>query len=109
MKTKVLITGAKGQLAKTIKELFFNDTDNLEFVFVSKSDLDISNEKHVSSFLSINNFDYCVNCAAYTNVEQSELQPELAYKTNTNAVKTLAVACKKKQCCSHTYLYRLCV
>lgn len=94
MKTKVLITGAKGQLAKTIKNLYSNSTHNLEFVFTSKTDLDITNKDQVLYFFNKFQFDYCINCAAYTNVEQSELEPELAIKVNAEAVKTLAEVCK---------------
>ena len=52
MKTKILITGAKGQLAKTINNLYSNNTDNLEFVFASKVDLDITNKDQVLSFFN---------------------------------------------------------
>ena len=94
MKTKILITGAKGQLAKTINNLYSYNTDNLEFVFASKADLDITNKDQVLSFFNKHEFDYCVNCAAYTNVEQSELQPDLAHEVNVEAVKTLAEVCE---------------
>lgn len=94
MKTKILITGAKGQLAKTIHHLYANNNLNLEFVFTSKTELDITNKVQVSSFFDNHQFDYCINCAAYTNVEQSELEPDLALKVNAEAVKTLAEVCK---------------
>ena len=94
MKKKILVTGAKGQLARTIKDLYSNNTYNLEFVFASKTDLDITNRDQVSTFFTKQQFDYCINCAAYTNVEQSEVQPHLAYKVNTKAVKILAEECK---------------
>ncbi|MCH7524246.1 MAG: dTDP-4-dehydrorhamnose reductase, partial [Bacteroidetes bacterium] len=41
-----------------------------------------------------NNFDYCINCAAFTNVEQAEKTPEIAFKINAKAVKHLAQICK---------------
>lgn len=94
MRTKILVTGAGGQLGKTIEERYAKNTINLEFVFVSKATLDITEKESISSIFKIHNFDYCINCAAYTNVEQSEKTPEIAYKINAEGVKNLAEVCK---------------
>lgn len=94
MKTKILVTGAQGQLAKTFYNLYHQKTDDLEFTFVSKSDLDITNKTQLVSFFKTHQFNYCLNCAAYTNVEQSENLPDIAYKVNAEAVKILAKVCK---------------
>ena len=40
--TKILVTGASGQLGKTIKELYSNNKIGLNFTFVTKEDLDIT-------------------------------------------------------------------
>ncbi|WP_452599558.1 dTDP-4-dehydrorhamnose reductase [Pontimicrobium sp. MEBiC01747] len=92
---KVLVTGANGQLGQTIKELFFENDKNIEFVFVKKADLDISNVEKLKAFFKETNFDYCINCAAYTNVEQAEDSQELAFKINAEAVKNIATICNK--------------
>jgi len=91
----VLVTGANGQLGKTIKELYQNNDIDLEFVFVSKETLDISNKDNLEIYLKNNSFDYCINCAAYTNVEQAEKTPKIAYKVNAESVKNLAYICNK--------------
>ena len=93
MKTKVLVTGAQGQLAQTLKELYVAD-DNIDFTFTSKFDLDITNSEEVSTFFIQNSFEFCINCAAYTNVEQAETTPEAAFLVNAEGVKNLANACK---------------
>lgn len=93
MKTKVLVTGSNGQLAKTLQTLYTNNADNIEFVFLSKEELDIANNKSVANIFSKFQFQYCINCAAYTNVEEAEDFPELAYQINRDAVKILATAC----------------
>ncbi|WP_142784485.1 dTDP-4-dehydrorhamnose reductase [Changchengzhania lutea] len=93
--TTILVTGANGQLGKTIQELYSENTSGLDFKFVSKSELDITSEDLVESFFKENKFDYCINCAAYTNVEQAEKTPEIAFKVNAEAVKNLARACKE--------------
>lgn len=93
MKT-ILVTGVKGQLAQTIQEVYSKNKE-FNFTFVSKQDIDITQENDVNFLFTSANFDYCINCAAYTNVEQAELDKEQAYKVNAEAVKYLATACNK--------------
>jgi dTDP-4-dehydrorhamnose reductase len=93
MHKKILVTGASGQLGKTIEELYADNALGLDFVFVSKEVLDITNNKDIETFFNKNTFDFCINCAAYTNVEQAEKTPEIAYKINSEGVKNLADAC----------------
>lgn len=95
MTKKVLVTGANGQLGKTIKDLFEENKIGLKFVFVSKEDLDISKNEALNSFFKNNSFHYCINCAAYTNVEQAEKTPEIAFKINAEGVKNLAHKCEE--------------
>ena len=91
----ILVTGANGQLGKTIEELYSNNEDGIHFTFVSKETLDITNASELKSFFNKINYNYCINCAAYTNVEQAEKTPEIAYKVNAEGVKNLAEACKE--------------
>lgn len=95
MKKRILVTGANGQLGKTIEELYAENNAYFDFVLVSKDVLDITKNTLVNSFFNENKFDYCINCAAYTNVEQAEKTPEIAYKVNAEGVKNLAEACKE--------------
>lgn len=97
MKTRVLVTGANGQLGRTIKELYEINDYNIEFVFVTKTELDITEEEKLHRYFEANSFDYCINCAAYTDVEQAEKTPEIAFKVNAEGVKYLAEACKKNK------------
>ena len=94
MKSKVLVTGANGQLGKTIQELYSKNEVNLDFTFVTKKELDITDKVKVDQYFKNHLFNYCINCAAYTNVEQSEKTPEIAYKVNGEGVKNIAEACK---------------
>lgn len=95
MNKRVLVTGANGQLGKTINELFFINESNLEFTFVTKKELDITQKLELKLFFENNEFDFCINCAAYTNVEQAEKTPETAYKVNAEGAKYLAETCKE--------------
>ncbi len=91
---KVLITGANGQLGRCIKDASIK-YPGIEFIFASRADLDIDEETSVETFFSTNKFDYCINTAAYTNVDEAESDSENAFKTNAEGVKYLALQCKK--------------
>jgi dTDP-4-dehydrorhamnose reductase len=93
--TTILVTGANGQLGLTIKELFTNNSLGLDFTFVTKEELDITNKAALNIFFENKHFDYCINCAAYTNVEQAEKTPEIAFKVNAEGVKYLVEVCKE--------------
>jgi dTDP-4-dehydrorhamnose reductase len=97
MNTEVLVTGAQGQLGQTIQQLFGLQEGNIVFTYVSKKELDITNKKQVDSFFNQYKFNYCINCAAYTNVEQAEKTPEIAFKVNAEGVKYLAEGCLKNK------------
>ncbi|UAB81926.1 dTDP-4-dehydrorhamnose reductase [Marixanthomonas sp. SCSIO 43207] len=89
---QVLVTGANGQLGKCIKDAS-NHYSNIQFTFTSKEELDITNLHKVTDFFKLNTFDYCINAAAYTNVEKAESEEETAFLVNAEAVKNLAETC----------------
>lgn len=92
----ILVTGANGQLGETLKEHFEDNSMDLNFVFASKEVLNITKREELSIYFNKNEFDYCINCAAYTNVEQAEKTPEIAYNINAEGVKNLAQICNNK-------------
>ncbi|WP_177764870.1 dTDP-4-dehydrorhamnose reductase [Flavobacterium sp. I3-2] len=92
---KVLITGSSGQLGQCIKEISLNETD-LEFVFVSRNELDITKQSDVKIFFDKNKFDFVINCAAYTAVDKAESDIENARLVNVLATKYLAQATAKQ-------------
>lgn len=91
---RILITGANGQLGLCIQDASLNFS-HLEFIFVSKDDLDIRNHESLKNFFKTNHFDYCINTAAYTNVEKAESDSENAFAINAESVKNLATTCKE--------------
>ncbi|AZQ59695.1 dTDP-4-dehydrorhamnose reductase [Maribacter sp. MJ134] len=93
----ILVTGAKGQLGSSIQELV-KGLGLYQFVFTDSETLDITNEKDISNFFKETNFDYCINCAAYTAVDRAEIETELCYKSNAEAVQILAKTCAKHSC-----------
>jgi dTDP-4-dehydrorhamnose reductase len=93
MKT-VLVTGANGQLGLAIQAAT-TDFPELKFVFAGKAELDITNEKEIAAFFENNQLDYCINAAAYTDVDKAEEEPRAAFLLNETAPRLLAEACKK--------------
>ncbi len=90
---KVLVTGASGQLGKAIRALA-GEYPEVSFHFAERKDLDITEKESVNALFSNNHFDYCINCAAYTDVEQAEKTPQIAFEVNERGVANLAEACK---------------
>ena len=91
---RILVTGASGQLGFSFQEIA-EEYPYLEFMFYNSETLDITDFGKIDNIIRLGHFKYCINCAAYTNVEQAEKSPQMAYKVNSEAVKNLALACKK--------------
>ena len=90
---RVMVTGANGQLGRSIQDLS-NAHPDLTFYFTDVAELDITNEADVDKYFSEISFDYCINCAAFTAVDKAETDSENAFLINAEAVRNLAVACK---------------
>ena len=91
---KILITGANGQLGKCIRDIS-NHYPEYNFIFLGRKELDIVNKEAIRVLFDKEEFDYCVNTAAYTNVEKAESEKEKAFLVNEDGVKNLAKQCKK--------------
>ena len=86
---KVLVTGARGQLAGAIVDAFAQTADVVAY---SRADLDISDLDAVMSRVGADRPDVIVNCAAYNAVDRAEDEPEQALTVNAFAVRVLARA-----------------
>ncbi len=93
MKT-VLVTGASGQLGKCIQKIAKKE-HGIDWLFMDSSKLDITSKTDLANIFNSKHIDYCINCAAYTNVEKAESEKERAFEINAEAVKNLAENCKK--------------
>ncbi|MCB4798314.1 dTDP-4-dehydrorhamnose reductase [Neotamlana laminarinivorans] len=91
---QILVTGGNGQLAQCLKSLSEN-YKNYQFTFFSREDFNIVNEEEVKRVLKSKNFSFCINCAAFTNVDNCELNNEAPDLVNNKGVKYLATACKE--------------
>lgn len=90
----VLITGGKGQLAQCLKGQF-DKAHGVSAVYTDVEDLDITREQAVLSRFEAAPPDYCINCAAYTAVDQAESEPGPAEAINAAGPRNLALACKE--------------
>lgn len=93
---RILVTGSNGQLGQSITKIADKHV-KMQFVFETSSTFDITDTSVTERKFSAGHFDYCINCAAYTNVEQAERTPERAYAVNAEGVKNLALACRKNK------------
>ena len=94
---KILITGGKGQLAKTFKSIETNYT-SFKFVIKSKQDLDITNYESLADEILQNNYDFIINCAAYTDVNKAEEFKDRAISVNSNSVKYILELINNTKC-----------
>ena len=93
-----LITGANGQLGRCLSVLLPAEKTILTDVVASQDEdrkvqaLDITNEEAVKSFVTANNVDCIINCAAYTAVDKAEDEEDLALLINATGPKNLGLS-----------------
>lgn len=86
---KILVTGANGQLGNEMR-ILAKDYPQHVYCFTDIQELDICDEVAVSTFVSTNQIEMIVNCAAYTAVDKAEDNPELCDTLNRVAPGILA-------------------
>ncbi|WP_394747998.1 dTDP-4-dehydrorhamnose reductase [Spongiimicrobium salis] len=96
MSLRILVTGSHGQLGSCIRKIAAS-YPHIDFSFSTTTTLDITKTSMVSKVFENGNFNFCINAAAYTNVEQAEKTPKPAFEINGEGVKNIAEACAKYQ------------
>jgi dTDP-4-dehydrorhamnose reductase len=91
--SQVLVTGAKGQLGREIKKL--RNLFSQVYTFTDIKELDLTNVDAIERRLNSHPIDYIINCAAYTNVDGAESDPEGAMLLNRDIVINLARVLEK--------------
>lgn len=97
-KPLILITGAKGQLGKTLQEIALEEKA-FAWVFCDKSMLDICDPMAIKKAFMQYKPDYCINLAAFTNVKQAEEKPLMAKRVNVAGVQQLVDTCNQHKTC----------
>lgn len=102
---KIMITGAKGQLGSELLHQLQNGGSTLgplpsklhlaTVVAVDLPDADLTDRKQTMSLLRHHAPDAVINCAAFTNVDLCETEPDTAFAANAIAPRNLALACEE--------------
>ena len=91
----ILITGANGQLGNEMR-LLSSENNQYNYFFTDVQELDICDEQAIQKFVTENQIDVIVNCAAYTAVDKAEDNADLCGKLNTVAPGYLAKAAESR-------------
>ena len=89
---KWLIAGANGQLGRCLQQTL--ESNSIEHAAYSKEEIDITDYSRVFDVINRVKPDIVVNAAAYTNVDQAEINQREAFAINQAGVANLANASK---------------
>jgi dTDP-4-dehydrorhamnose reductase len=87
---RLLVTGANGMLAHDVRRVA--ERAGHELVLVDLPELDITDEAAVGAFFERERPQASINCAAWTDVDGAEAQPDLAGAVNAQGAGNLARA-----------------
>jgi dTDP-4-dehydrorhamnose reductase len=96
---KVLLFGSSGMLGSYFSNLLEEKYKEKRFEVIrnDKADggIDITDQEQVNEIIHESKANYVVNCAAFTDVNKAEDNPEIAFKVNADAPKYMAQVCKQ--------------
>ena len=102
---KIVVVGARGQLGTEITKIIESGKSELgelpayyqtaELISLDLKDLDITKAEDVFPYFEITRPDVVVNCAAMTDVNGCESNPEKAMMVNAIGARNLAMACRR--------------
>lgn len=84
---RILLTGKNGQLGQTLLKRL---AKNHEVLALGRDDLDLSKPDSIEEVLAGLKFDFIINTAAYTAVDQAESDAETAFLVNSEAPARMA-------------------
>ncbi len=90
---KILITGAGGMFGMVLGPCLESRGHTVRGL--KREEMDVTSYLQVLEILSVAKPDMVIHSAAYTQVDQAESEPELAYMINGYGTENLAVACLK--------------
>jgi len=92
---KIMIMGSEGMLGHDLVDVL--SVDN-ELITTTIDTLDITDINKTIKTVKENNPDVLIHAAAFTDVDGSESNPDLAFKVNATGTRNVAVACHEANC-----------
>jgi len=92
---KILVTGGKGQLGTDCVRLF---RKTHEVLAIDLDEVDITRRSDLEALVQKFMPNIIINCAAYTQVDNCEIEKDLAWNVNVTGTENL-VKCSEKQGC----------
>lgn len=89
---KVMITGGKGMLGRTVMRVL---AGKHEFLVADLPEVDILDERGLFDFVAANRPDVVVHCAAATKVDDCETNADFAYRLNARGSANVAAVCNR--------------
>ena len=94
---KILVTGGKGQLGSELKKISHTN-NNFEWLFTDRQSFDLSDLDNIDIYLDICKPKVIINCAAYTAVDNAEVDFENANIINHKSVELIAKWSNNNNC-----------
>ena len=91
----ILVTGGNGQLGCCLR--LASAKSCYRYIFTDIEELDITSKGAIKAFVTENDIEAIINCAAYTAVDAAEENEELADRINHKSVAALAEVCAEKK------------
>jgi dTDP-4-dehydrorhamnose reductase len=93
------VTGGEGQLARSVRAVA--PALRVETVVRSRAELDVTDAAAIENALDAARPDVVLNCAAFSNVDACETQPDAALRCNALGPELLAKACQGRSLLLH--------
>lgn len=90
---KIWVCGALGMLGSHFKRLL--SQRHMTFVANGQEEIDITDLDQVADFVRIQKITHIINCAAYTQVDQAEIEQKQAYLINAVGPHYLGIAARR--------------
>lgn len=87
---RIVITGSAGQLGRALQPVLQAN----ELLLLDLPHHDLTDCAATQQVIAAFQPQYAIHAAAFTNVDQCELEPETAYKINALATQNVALACR---------------
>ncbi|MFH1727502.1 MAG: dTDP-4-dehydrorhamnose reductase [Pseudomonadota bacterium] len=92
---KIALIGSNGQLGKTVNDVFQgSDLDLFDY-----PEIDITKPGNLKKAFCDKKYEFIINCSAYTNVNNSEIEPDLAFLVNAIGVRNLSQISQEMGAC----------